>query len=104
MQVFKVHIELSGTIVNRSHSIKIVLLVLCVLFSFALQAQDVENVLKQKPVKVSGGVSATTTLYNAQGIANRRDPFYWMLNANLNFNILGIIQAPFSMTLSEQSK
>lgn len=70
----------------------------------SILAQDLENIVKQRGIDVTGGVSANTTFYSAQGIPNRRDPFYWMLNANLNFNILGIIQAPFSMTLSEQNK
>jgi len=67
-------------------------------------AQDVEQVLDQKALQVNGGVTANTTFYNASGIDNRRDPFFWMLSANLNFNILGIIQAPFSMTISQQNK
>jgi hypothetical protein len=67
-------------------------------------AQDIESLSKQKIVKVNGGLSANTTFYSANGIDNRRDPFYWQLNANLNLNFLGIIQAPFSMTLSEQQK
>jgi hypothetical protein len=68
------------------------------------QAQDLETIKDQKLVQVSGGVGLNTTFYDAQGIPNRRDPFYWMLNANLNFNFLNVIQAPFSMTLSQQDK
>ena len=68
------------------------------------QAQDLEKISEQKIIKISGGISANTTFYNAWGIDNRRDPFYWMLSANLNLNILGIIQAPFSVTISQQNK
>lgn len=67
-------------------------------------AQDVESVLDEKLVSVNGGFSANTTFYHAHGIENRRDPFYWMLSANLRLSILGIIQAPFSMTVSQQNK
>lgn len=73
-------------------------------YSENIEAQDIETIHKQKPVQVSGGVAVNTTYYDAQGIENRRDPFYWMLNANLNFNFFGIVQAPFSMTLSQQDK
>ncbi len=45
-----------------------------------------------------------STFYDSHGIASRRDPFFWQLNANLNFTILGIIQAPFAMTISQQNK
>lgn len=68
------------------------------------QAQELETIRDQKFLQVNGGVSVNTTYYDAQGIENRRDPFYWMLNANLNLNFLNIIQAPFSMTLSQQDK
>lgn len=74
---------------------------ICTTKSFS---QDVEEVFNQKILQVNGGVTANTTFYHANGIDNRRDPFYWLLSANLNFNILGIIQAPFSMTISQQNK
>lgn len=68
-------------------------------------SQDIETFKDRKFVEYGGGVSATTTFYDAAGIANRRDPFYWQLSANLNFSFLGgLVQAPFSMTLSQQSK
>jgi hypothetical protein len=69
-----------------------------------LNAQDLETIHKQKPVQMNGGVAVNTTYYDAEGIENRRDPFYWMMSANLNFNFFGIVQAPFSMTLSQQDK
>ncbi len=67
-------------------------------------AQDVEQIAKEDPVKVSGGLSVNTTAYTASGIENRRDPFFWQINSNLNFDILGIIQAPFSLSISQQNK
>ena len=66
-------------------------------------AQDLSNIDKKNPVKVTGGISATQTFYYAQGIQNRRDPYYWMLNANLNVDILGL-NIPFSATQSEQNR
>lgn len=81
-----------------------VLFILTLTYINQVYAQDVEEVLKQKIIKLNGGISANSTFYYANGIDNRRDPFYWMLSANLNFNILGIIQAPFSVTLSQQNK
>jgi hypothetical protein len=50
-------------------------------------AQNLEQIGKKEPVKVSGAFAATGTVYDASGIQNRRDPFYWMLSANLNFDI-----------------
>ena len=33
----------------------------------------------------------------------KRDPFMWQLNMNLNLNILGVVQAPFSASFSSQA-
>ena len=68
------------------------------------QAQDLEQITKDEILKVNGGLSVNTTAYMASGIENRRDPFYWLINANLTFDILGLIQAPFSMNISQQNK
>ncbi len=85
--------------------ISLTIAVMCfVISSSRLSAQDLEKIAEQKVVAVNGGVSANTTFYDAQGIENRRDPFYWLMSANLNFNILGVVQAPFSMTISQQDK
>ena len=51
----------------------------------------------------SGGINASTTFYNVSGIPNRRDPFFWMINANLTFQ-LGPISMPFSASISTQSR
>lgn len=48
-----------------------------------------------------GGVSVSTVFYDANGIERRRDPFYWQLNANLNFNVGGVA-IPFSATFTQQ--
>ena len=71
----------------------------------ASYGQDLENIKGVKWFDYSGGVSLNTTFYDAQGIPNRRDPFFWQLNANLNLSLFdGIVQAPFSMTISQQNK
>jgi hypothetical protein len=67
------------------------------------EGQDLSSIDKKNPVKISGGVSATQAGYKAWGINNRRDPYYWLFNANLNFDILGI-SIPFSATFSQQNK
>jgi hypothetical protein len=54
------------------------------------EGQDLSSIDKKNPVKISGGANATQAAYKAWGINNRRDPYYWLFNANLNFDILGI--------------
>ena len=66
-------------------------------------SQDLANLSKKDIVKVSGGVGLQTTAYAAFGTDANRDPFMWQLNMNLNFNILGVVQAPFSASFSSQA-
>ena len=65
-----------------------ILMLTTVVPSIDLLAQDIEEVIKAKPISFSGGISANTTFYKAYGIENRRDPFYWIVNANVNFDFL----------------
>jgi hypothetical protein len=67
------------------------------------EGQDLSSIDKKNPVKISGGINATQTLYKAWEIERRRDPYYWLFNANLNFDILGI-SIPFSAIFSQQNK
>ena len=64
------------------------------------QSSSVED---WKKLDYSGSLSASSTFYNVSGIPNRRDPFFWLINANLTFQ-LGPITAPFTASISTQSK
>ncbi|WP_370089270.1 hypothetical protein [Ekhidna sp.] len=67
-------------------------------------SQDLETIKDQKFVTYSGGISFNNTFYHAIGMDSQRDPYFWQLNANLNFNFLNVVQVPFSLTLSQQQK
>lgn len=73
-----------------------------------LEAQDIEGwskvfkVKKSDLVKVSGGISANTIAYTSSGLEARRQPFTWMLNGNLSFQIAGKVSLPFSFNYSNQ--
>jgi len=74
-------------------------------------AQDVEqtlrdskNILREDPVSVTGSVGASSVLYRAYGIAPRRDPFYWVLNANLNITLFNKVSIPFTAVITQQDK
>ncbi|MEO9964867.1 MAG: hypothetical protein ABJF11_03710 [Reichenbachiella sp.] len=89
-----------------TYSRPLLMIGLCLALSMGQHAtaQDLEQIGDQKLVRVSGGISTNTTFYHATGIESRRDPFYWMINANINFDFLGVVQVPFSMTISQQNK
>lgn len=85
-------------------SLFIITCLLLLLGEFNLvHGQDLGNIDKKNPVKVTGGFSATQTFYHAWNITNRRDPYYFLLNGNLNFDILGVY-VPISATVSSQQK
>jgi hypothetical protein len=74
-------------------------------------AQDVEQAVKQarstftsQPIGVSGSIGASDVVYQAQGIAPRRDPHYWVVNANLNLTLFEKVSVPFSAVITQQDK
>lgn len=89
-----------------SKGIRITGLLACLLLlgSGLLRAQDIEKIAETPFLRVNGGVGVNQTFYTANGIENRRDPYFWLVNANLNLDFLGIVQAPFSFSFSQQDK
>ena len=67
-------------------------------------AQNVEQVIKAKPVKISGGLNASSTFFTSNSSTNQRDPFIWILNGNMNLNFYGVVNAPFSFMISKENK
>jgi hypothetical protein len=68
-----------------------------------VNAQDIEQVVKAKPVKVSGGANATTSFYNVTGEEDTRDPYFWQVMANINFNFWGVVDMPFSAYFAKKN-
>ena len=66
-------------------------------------SQDLGSLKNAKPFTVSGGFNINTSAIGAIGEDLNRDPYYWQLNANLNFNLFGIISLPFSGTLTKEN-
>ncbi len=54
---------------------------------------------KDKLLKMSGGFSASTISYSGDE-PSARDPFTWYLNGNVNFNILGMVDLPFTFNFT----
>ncbi len=93
------------------HFFKYVSSILLLFVGLIASAQDVEQEIKkikdlpnQDPVTVNGGLSASSVFYQAHGIKARRDPFYWVLNANLTFTLFNKVSIPFSATFTQQDK
>jgi hypothetical protein len=74
------------------------------LLSFSGVAQDIEQITKAKWLTVTGGLGLNGSGYTSYGMSARRDPFAYNFSANLNINIKGIIDAPFSMQIASANK
>ena len=71
---------------------------------FVVKSQDLTHVTKNKPFSVTGGMNFSSTGYKVNGMASRLDPFTWSVGANLNFNLYGIFDVPFSFNYSQGNK
>jgi hypothetical protein len=58
--------------------------------------------VKREPLKISGGLSATTIFYSSTGITARRNPFSYTLAGNVNIRIYGY-SIPLSFVVSEKN-
>lgn len=76
----------------------IVLLFLKCVISFG-QNFNIEQVGKSKLINVSGGASASSIFYSGSAT---RDPFNYFLNGNINLNIAGLYNLPFSFSYTNQ--
>jgi hypothetical protein len=79
-------------------------LVIIGLISGALQAQNLEGINKQKPIAVSGGITARGTFYDADGIPNNRQPFSYIFTGSSTISIYNSLIIPLSFTYSEQDR
>ncbi len=68
-------------------------------FSTIAFCQDLGQIGKAKLFKLTGGVAANTVFY--EGDANR-EPFTYFLSGNVNLNISGVYNIPFSFSYSNQ--
>ncbi|PBQ32315.1 hypothetical protein CNR22_11220 [Sphingobacteriaceae bacterium] len=66
--------------------------------------RNVKNIPNEVPLSVTGSIAANMVFYKADGIAPRRDPFYWTLNANLNLTLFNKVNVPFTAVITQQDK
>ena len=64
------------------------------------QSFDVENLLKAKPLVVSGGLNANGVFSN--GLSNTNAPFDYFLSGRLNFSVYGIVNVPVTFNYSSR--
>jgi hypothetical protein len=83
---------------------RLIILILPGLLSSALLAQNLESISKQKPLLLSGGITASAIFYDANGIASRRQPFSYIFSGSPTISIFNSFTIPLSFTYSEQDR
>ncbi|WP_281321919.1 hypothetical protein [Flavobacterium aestivum] len=63
------------------------------------QSFNVEQLTKAKLINVSGGASANAIMYSGNAV---REPFSYFFNGNININIAGLYNLPFTFSYSTQ--
>jgi len=88
------------------HTTKLILICLIILQFCCnfIYAQDIEQIVDNKPIVIKGGLNANATYYYTNGSESQRDPFMWVLNGNFNLSFFGVVNAPFSFILSPENK
>ncbi|MDR2121533.1 MAG: hypothetical protein LBP34_00270 [Flavobacteriaceae bacterium] len=81
---------------------KSVLLLILILSGLKVQAQhmDIEAMMRDRKLKVNGGINANAMFYNSN-MDQDREPLIYTLTGNLNFSYM-TFSMPFSYTLTNQ--
>ncbi len=66
------------------------------------EVHKIKNIGKQTPLDISGSIGLNTLFYEANGIAPRRDPFFYSINANLNLKLFNAVSVPFTAIVTRQ--
>lgn len=77
-------------------------LALLMALSFCLAGQDVDNITKAEPFRLTGGLRLGTQYYAVSGIGARAAPFQFTANGRLNLAIYEEFNIPFSFAIGRQ--
>jgi hypothetical protein len=80
------------------------ILILPFIITGVIQGQNLEGLSKQKPILLSGGITARTIFYDANGIPNRRQPFSYIFTGSPTISIFNSFTIPLTFTYSEQDR
>ncbi|HAS44313.1 MAG TPA: hypothetical protein DCS93_27800, partial [Microscillaceae bacterium] len=88
--------------------LKIYLALLCLMGALGAYAQQIpqsveeaKNIVKDRKLRISGGVNASQVFYGASGIKSRRNPYAYFLTGNINFSMFQM-SIPLTFTFTNQ--
>lgn len=70
------------------------------LFVFSVKAQDIEKIIKSPLIDGNGGLNLTQISNISFDTISSPIPYSYYLSGNLNFNILGVVSVPMSLSYS----
>lgn len=82
---------------------KTIIVVLFLVLSSAVFAQDIETISTEKPFEISGAFTVFNSYYNVNGIDPRRKDYSWYFTGAPLIKIYGV-EIPLSFTVSEQER
>lgn len=68
-----------------------------------IHSQDLDNIGKEDIFKYNGSLQVSSMAYETQGMENRRDPFFYTINANLSFTLFNVVNIPLSAHYSKNN-
>jgi len=72
-----------------------------------VKSQDIGNlyneITKKDSIRINGSLGYNATLYKAWGTNNRREPYFWTINGNLNV-AYKLIKIPISVQITKEQK
>ena len=81
----------------------VLIITMICLFNRGIKAQNVESMVKEKPVKFSGSLSAQFLGYSTTRERPSRDPFVWTLSGSPTLSLYGF-NIPFSFVISPKQQ
>ncbi|MCP4460097.1 MAG: hypothetical protein GY816_19045 [Cytophagales bacterium] len=80
----------------------VVLLFLVIPVNLQAQDLDIETIVKENPIKISGSAIFNNRIYSADGIEDRQENYIGTFSARLNMSIYGIA-VPLAATITSQN-
>lgn len=65
----------------------------------SINVEEVTSLKERKALKINGGVSANTTVFNSDERTGRQE-FTYQLNGNLNLELMGLVNIPLTFSLN----
>lgn len=95
------HIIRALKIMYNNTLLKLFLLYLISFSYIEGSAQDVEQIIKSDPFKVSGNISAGTQIFTSNNNTNIRSPFSYYAQGTLNFSFYKYLQIPIAISIRD---